>query len=116
MTSYYGLVYLQLSTQLRKVLKQLQEEQALNKSLLSNQQAWQDKVRKLEEDKLTQQQVIILCNPWRDVIHNACMKVYKWPTKVQRAHQNNQKDVTPGRSCLTTCSLQITPFMQAQSL
>ena len=69
MTSYYELVYLQLSTQLRKVLKQLQEEQALNKSLLSNQQAWQDKVRKLEEDKLTQQQVIILCNPWRDVIH-----------------------------------------------
>ena len=69
MASYYGLVYLQLSTQLRKVLKQLQEEQALNKSLLSNQQAWQDKVRKLEEDKLTQQQVIILCNPWRDVIH-----------------------------------------------
>ena len=51
-TSYYGSVLLQLSTQLRKVLKQLQEEQALNKSLLSNQQAWQDKVRKLEEDKL----------------------------------------------------------------
>jgi len=45
----------QLTSQLRKVLKQLQEEQALNKSLLSNQHEWQDKVRRLEDDKQSQQ-------------------------------------------------------------
>ncbi|KAF6019939.1 hypothetical protein EB796_021759 [Bugula neritina] len=45
----------QLSTQYKKVLNQLQEEQAMNRSLLNNQQHWQSAVQRLEEDKQKQE-------------------------------------------------------------
>ena len=47
----------QLSTQLKKVLRQLQDEQALNKSLTTNQNHWLSKVEKLEQQKTDREQV-----------------------------------------------------------
>lgn len=51
--------FFQLSTQYKKVLNQLQEEQAMNRSLLNNQQHWQSAVQRLEEDKQKQEKVLI---------------------------------------------------------